>query len=256
MLRIKVFLLTMSFFFSVCNAQRIIENSSSVVTNNVSIDSADNFEPTVQIATDENGNPLFWVLGEIVNTFLPDAANWVCLKIIGKDNEKICDGISEGIAFITSLSSTGKSVRKIIGETVELIAQRGSSRSSIKFITSSLETALNIKSTLDAYQKLKAILWEEITDNINRMNSYIGSVTITNKVKRTVQLNFSKDGIEWVSYFFYPGNSIDVNFWKGYFKQSYGFCTGNSFCNYQVFTDKAYQIRYSKVVKQYYLESL
>lgn len=206
--------------------------------------------------TDAEGNPIYWILGEIVNAVLPSAANWICLKVVGQDNEKICDGISEGIAFITSLASTGKSVKKIIGETVELIAERGALKSSLRFATSSIETAQNIKSTMEAYQKLKTILWENITDNINRMNSYVGSVKISNKVKKTIQLNFSKDGIEWFTYTFYPGNSISVNFWEGYFKQNYGFCTGSIFCNYQLFTDKSYQIRYNKISKEYYLEEL
>lgn len=210
----------------------------------------------ISISKDENGNPLFWVLGEIANSVLPDIANWVCIKIAGRDNEQICDGISEGISLITSLASTGKTIRKFIGSAIEMIAERGGVNSSLRFLTSSLETALNIKSTMEAYQKLKSIFWQSITDNINQFNSHVGFVRIYNRVKRNIVLNFSKDGVLWFEYIFYPGDTKRVDFWEGYLKQGYGFCTGDGFCSYQLFTNKEYQIRYNKLLKQYYLETL
>jgi hypothetical protein len=206
----------------------------------------------------EQGNPLFWIISEITNAFLPDVANFVCLKIAGEENQEICDEISNGISFITSLVDVGRSVPKVIRNAISLIAERGSVKSGLHFATESLQLAYNVKSTLEAYKKLGIVNWSDVSGNYtnNETNNYIGSVTIANVTNGFLNFSFSKDGVNWITKTLDPGKSFSINFWDGYLKQSYGFVKGTNICSYQIFTNKTYKIRYNKITKEYYLQTL
>jgi len=206
-------------------------------------------------AKDEAGRPIFWILSEIVNAFLPDVANFVCLKIAGEDNQEICDAIADGISFVTSAIDVGKGFSRLIGNAIEFFAERGSLKSAFRFTTESLKLAYNVKSTLEAYEKLGIIRWDSMSESyVYTANDYVGNITLENVTASAFTVMVSRDGVTWYTKTILPGKFAKLSFWESYAKQDYGFVKGTGICNYQLFTDKRYRIRYSKLLKQYYIE--
>lgn len=206
---------------------------------------------------DPAGNPLFWVLSEVANIFLPKTINYVCLKILGEDRQEICNSIANSIDFLTTVAGTGKKTYRLLRDAIECTAEKGMSRSSLCFFTQSLDVAYNIKSTLEAYKKMSIVEWENIQGNYDlNSNYYPGNVKIENRTSQSFTLSLSKDGVNWYYNTINAGKFEEIQFWKGYEKQSYGFCKGNNICNYQLFTGKSYRIRYDKQLKGFYLEEI
>lgn len=205
---------------------------------------------------DENGNPLYWILSEVANAVLPSVSREICLKIMGENNTELCDNVANGIDFITSLVGTGSKTYKLIRETIKLTAEKGLIKSSLHFVTNSLDLANNAKSTLEAYKKLGIINWNNVSKylGVENVKNYFGSVTFENKTNKNFIIELSKDGVNWISFVVKVGGYIKKNIWNGYFNQDYGFIRGNSLCNYQIFTNKTYRLRYDNITKTNYIE--
>ncbi|MBS1619132.1 MAG: hypothetical protein JST76_11470, partial [Bacteroidetes bacterium] len=54
------------------------------------------------IAVKENNVIVYYVLSEIANALLPEAAKQLCLIVVGHENQEICEVLYEGIEFVTS----------------------------------------------------------------------------------------------------------------------------------------------------------
>ncbi len=211
---------------------------------------------TIIEAKDCNNNPIFWVLSQIAITMLPDATRLVCLNVAGRDNYEICNAIANSVDFLSSFIGTGKRTVKIIKELVEYTVEKKARKGTLYFTTSALDLAYNIKNTVEAYDKLNIVNWESISceNEILEQNMYVGSVIFENVTNRTIFLKVSNDGTDWYRMSISPGQYKKVNFWNEYIKQNYGFCKGDFTCDYQVYTNKTYKLRYSKSTNSFYIE--
>jgi hypothetical protein len=236
--------------------------AKKIPVNAVSVELVEQSESCVILKTiDENGNILFWIISEIANFLLPKAVDYLCLRIVGRDNAYICDAVVDGITLLTSMISVGKSVTKSV-RALSYFAERQSVKSALKFSTATFEVAQNIKATLEAYDKLNLINWDQISTNeefdrhIINYNAKIGSVYIGNATQKTVTLNFSADGTTTdTTVTIVPRQRVEIDFYRyGFLKQEYGFCTSGVLCNYQLFTGKGYLIRKNIALSQFYLE--
>ncbi|WP_416438861.1 hypothetical protein [Phnomibacter sp. MR] len=242
-------------FFILTNAvaAKDIRVSETLVINGQVVSQSN--ECVIIQTIDEDGNLLFWVVSEIFNAFLPDMVNYVCLEVAGENNQEICEGISNGISFITSALDVGKTSYKLFKSLLNLTAERGAVKSGLYFTTESLELAYNVKSTLEAYKKLGIIKWNNISfdEAVNEANRYVGSVYLYNTTNTIFYINISLDGVTWETKALRPRKSYKINFWDGYLKQNYGFIKGDKICNYQIFTDKTYKIKFDSNSKKYFI---
>ncbi len=237
--------------FSNINAKTFIINDSLKVEGEIIYSSS-----SCSIIKDNSKNPVYWILSEIANALLPEASRYICLQVVGQDNHEICDAIANSIDFFTSVVGTGKKTVKIVKELVEYTAEKGTQKSGLYFTTQMLDLAYNIKNTIEAYDKLNLVNWDNVSiaDEIIQNNTYIGNVVIENVTNQSFNIQCSHDGIEWTTITIGAGKYKTISFWTGYYKQNYGFCKGSSLCNYQVYTDKTYKIRYSKSNNSFYIE--
>jgi hypothetical protein len=197
------------------------------------------------------------VLSEIANAFLPDIARSICLSVVGDNNKEICNYIYTGIDFITSLSTVGNRSYKLINELVHMSAYKGAKKSVLYFAAHTAELAYNIKNVLEAYKKLGIIDWDRIDyedDNGYSKQLYYGTIIVSNKTNKHFTIQISKDGQNWNLINIAPGNWKEIEFWNNQNNQSYGFIKGNDICNYQLYTNKKYNIRYNNYNKSYEIE--
>lgn len=209
-------------------------------------------------STDEQGNPLFWVLAQVLNTFLPDMAQFACIRVLGKDNQEICNAVYDGLNFITSLRGVGKKALSLIRSLAKGTAERGVLKSALAFTADSWELAQNIKSTIDAYGKLKMVNWEEVTGQTGERPMAEPSPTMffNNVTNRPILISVSADGVNWNDTIIPAGRFFEYRFWQanGYTGQDYGFVKGDQICNYQVFVNRSYKLRYNVSAKKYFIE--
>lgn len=189
--------------------------------------------------------PVYFVLAEIANSFLPDIARAICLIVVGRENQEICDVIAEAIDFITSLRGAGSNFYKLSKCAATLSAERNGSKALFKFTATSLELANDIKNTVEAYQKLSLILWTPSYNfHASDGNGQYEKLRLENHSNLDATMQVSRDGLNWTNLTVPQKQSRVLGFSFPNSTDNYIFVKGLS-CNYQIYTNQTYKIQYS-----------
>jgi hypothetical protein len=205
---------------------------------------------------DSNGNFVYAVVGFIFNLFLPDVSELVCLQILGEENEHLCKTISDGIGFLTSLNGLGKQTFKMAKNFGEMLANRETSTSTLKFVVNTAKFAYDVIDTMEAYKKLGLIKWSNV-EAPNELPARIQnkiSIELQNQTKFAITLSFSANGVFWKSITINAGKTKDILFENDVYL-GYGFVKGNSIfekCNYQLHGANVYKILQNTSTQKYY----
>ncbi|UMY64897.1 MULTISPECIES: hypothetical protein [unclassified Flavobacterium] len=207
---------------------------------------------------DANGNPLLSLVVGIATNALPTVAKEICLVAVGSDNSEICDKIAAGVDFLTTCVNLGSQVFSFADTVTELFAEKGAFRSFIKFTTGAMNLFTSALSTFEAYDKLNIVKWDRITSNSQSafnnlpkpVKRYNGEVAIKNVTTQDVVITVSTDGEKWTELLIPHGKGITYSLWQQRSNnQNYGFIKYENGCNYQIFTNREYQIGFDKKQK-------
>lgn len=210
---------------------------------------ADNISLSTKTYKDNNA---YFIVAEIGSMVLPYVAKEICIEILGKENQKICDAISDGLDFAlgaASVRSKSFALGKLAGE---LVVSKYSDKSVFRFTTGSLELAYNIKCTLEAYESLSNVLWSSKQNNLPKKSyQYSDVITFENHSYYDIKYELSANNTGWRDIVFKQRSSRPITYYFQNPNENFIYLRTGDECNYQVFTGKTYIINKSPNLETY-----